>query len=79
VDQGELYLFLPNARLAQATVAAAKAERLKKQGYTPFAGGAPAAHSESPAGEASDEPDRPRYRPPPAPKPKNLPPIKLDD
>ena len=84
VDEGELYLFLPNAKLATATVAAAKAERLKKQGYTPFEGGSPASAgggysggSASPHDDAGDD-DRPRYRPPPPRKPVELPPIKLE-
>jgi len=84
VDQGELYLFLPNAKLAAATVAAAKAERLKKQGYQPFEGGAPPSASSGYAGggasshDESGDDDRPRYRPPPPRKPLDLPPIKLE-
>ncbi len=83
VDQGELYLFLPNARLATATIAAAKAERLKQQGYTPFEGSAAAGGSgyvgggSRSANDAGEE-DRPRYRPPPPIKPVQLPPLKLD-
>lgn len=82
VDQGELYLFLPDARLASATVAMAKAERLKRQGFTPFAGGAPANLSSGASGGGTpvddDDSDRPRYRPPPPRKPVELPPLKLD-
>ena len=83
VDQGELYLFLPNARLATATIAAAKAERLKRQGYVPIESGAPMSAAgaggrpaEAPGDEYDD--DRPRYRPPPPRKPVELPPLKLD-
>lgn len=79
VDQGELYLFLPSAKLTQATIVAAKAERLKQQGYKPMASDALAAQPGSSADDDDgEESDRPRYRPPPPPKPKHLPPIKLE-
>lgn len=82
VDQGELYLFLPNAKLGMATVVLAKAERLKRQGFTPFAEGSvpPTGSGYRPPSSSDDEADddRPRYRPPPPPTPRHLPPLKLD-